>query len=111
MGAPEAARIRAWESARGEGAARWPVRLAIGLGGLLLAAGVLLFVAYRAMENRVFEALASAGVGVPPCRTTRSRSRRRRSGSGSRTGYFSGTSPTARGLMNTTFSGLQSSVL
>lgn len=45
VGAPEAARIRAWESARDEGGARWPVRLAIGLGGLLLAAGVLLFVA------------------------------------------------------------------
>lgn len=39
-------RIRAWESGRGRGGAlRWPARLALGLGGLLLAAGVLLFVA------------------------------------------------------------------
>jgi uncharacterized membrane protein len=41
-----AARIRAWESGRArEGGLRWPARLALGLGGLLLAAGVLLFVA------------------------------------------------------------------
>jgi uncharacterized membrane protein len=41
-----AARIRAWESAREQGGGlRWPARLALGLGGLLLAAGVLLFVA------------------------------------------------------------------
>jgi uncharacterized membrane protein len=38
-------RIRRWESAQlGEGP-RWPARLALGLGGLLLCAGVLLFVA------------------------------------------------------------------
>jgi hypothetical protein len=41
-----AARIRAWESEqRRGGGLRWPARLALGLGGLLLAAGVLLFVA------------------------------------------------------------------
>lgn len=44
-----AERIRAWEEMQapgGEpGGARWPVRLALGLGGLLLCAGVLLFVA------------------------------------------------------------------
>ena len=41
-----AARIRAWETGRGRtGGLRWPARLALGLGGLLLAAGVLLFVA------------------------------------------------------------------
>jgi uncharacterized membrane protein len=45
VGADAAARIREWESARDEGGVRWPVRLAIGLGALLLAAGVLLFVA------------------------------------------------------------------
>lgn len=42
-------RIRAWEAAAGaerDGlSAGWPVRLALGLGGLLLSAGVLLFVA------------------------------------------------------------------
>ena len=41
-----AARIRAWEIGPGRGGGwRWPARLALGLGGLLLAAGVLLFVA------------------------------------------------------------------
>ena len=41
-----AERIRAWEAGRQEGGGvRWPVRLAIALGGLLLCAGVLLFVA------------------------------------------------------------------
>jgi len=39
-------RIRAYESAQGQpGGLRWPVLLAISLGGLLLGAGVLLFVA------------------------------------------------------------------
>jgi hypothetical protein len=49
---PAAERIRAWERARGGPPAppstpglRWPVRLALGLGGLLVGAGVLLFVA------------------------------------------------------------------
>jgi len=51
---PSAAeRIRAWERSRGSGppaqpsapGLRWPVRLALGLGGLLVGAGVLLFVA------------------------------------------------------------------
>jgi uncharacterized membrane protein len=37
-------RIRAWEDHRG-GGRRWPVWLALGLGGLMLGAGVLLFVA------------------------------------------------------------------
>src|SRR5580765_5926714 len=40
-----AERIRAWETHHQEGGIRWPVRLALGLGGLLLCAGVLLFVA------------------------------------------------------------------
>ena len=41
-----AARIRAWEEGQVRGGGlRWPARLALGLGGLLLAAGVLLFVA------------------------------------------------------------------
>ena len=40
-----AARIREWEAGRPGGGLRWPARLALGLGGLLLAAGVLLFVA------------------------------------------------------------------
>jgi uncharacterized membrane protein len=42
-----AERIHAWEAAHptGPGGARWPVRLTIALGGLLLCAGVLLFVA------------------------------------------------------------------
>jgi uncharacterized membrane protein len=39
-------RIRAWESAHhGKTGLRWPVRLALGLGGLMISAGVLLFVA------------------------------------------------------------------
>ncbi|HUR94348.1 MAG TPA: DUF2157 domain-containing protein [Gemmatimonadales bacterium] len=39
-------RIRAWEAGRRGGlAVGWPVRLAVGLGGLLLCAGMLLFVA------------------------------------------------------------------
>lgn len=44
-------RIRAWERTQGGGGIppspglRWPVRLALGLGGLLLCTGVLLFVA------------------------------------------------------------------
>ena len=37
-------RIRAWEGKQPSGV-RWPVRLALGLGGLLLCAGILLFVA------------------------------------------------------------------
>lgn len=46
LDAETVARIRAWESGRGrEGGLRWPARLALGLGGVLLAAGVLLFVA------------------------------------------------------------------
>ncbi len=41
-----AARIRAWETGPDRGGGwRWPARLALGLGGILLAAGVLLFVA------------------------------------------------------------------
>ena len=41
-----AARIRNWEAGQVRGGGlRWPARLALGLGGLLLAAGVLLFVA------------------------------------------------------------------
>ena len=41
-----AARIRAWELGRRHvGGLRWPARLALGLGGVMLAAGVLLFVA------------------------------------------------------------------
>ena len=41
-----AARIRAYEVQQGKaGGLRWPVLLALGLGGLLVAAGVLLFVA------------------------------------------------------------------
>jgi uncharacterized membrane protein len=41
-----AARIRAWESERPRGpSSRWPAWLALGLGGLLLGAGILLFVA------------------------------------------------------------------
>jgi len=44
--APTAARIRTYESAHEKShGLRWPVLLAIGLGGLLLCAGVLLFVA------------------------------------------------------------------
>lgn len=41
-----AARIRAWETERPPGfSPRWPAWLALGLGGLLLGAGILLFVA------------------------------------------------------------------
>jgi uncharacterized membrane protein len=41
-----AARIRAWEGERpGASALRWPAWLALALGGLLLGAGILLFVA------------------------------------------------------------------
>lgn len=41
-----AARIREWESGRPGGPSlRWPAWLALGLGGLLLGAGILLFVA------------------------------------------------------------------
>jgi uncharacterized membrane protein len=40
------ARIRAWEAGQVRGGGlRWPARLVLGLGGILLAAGVLLFVA------------------------------------------------------------------
>jgi hypothetical protein len=49
---PAAERIRAWERSSGGPPAptstpglRWPVRLALGLGGLLIGAGILLFVA------------------------------------------------------------------
>ena len=38
-------RIRAWEAVHAPAGVRWPVRLALGLGGLLLCAGLLLFVA------------------------------------------------------------------
>ena len=41
-----AERIRAWEAGRTPaGATRWPAWLALGLGGLMLGAGILLFVA------------------------------------------------------------------
>jgi hypothetical protein len=41
-----AGRIRRWEHDRPGGAGvRWPARLALGLGGLMVAAGILLFVA------------------------------------------------------------------
>jgi uncharacterized membrane protein len=40
-----AGRIRSWEAAHAPSGVRWPVRLALGLGGLLLCAGILLFVA------------------------------------------------------------------
>jgi uncharacterized membrane protein len=41
-----AERIRGWERARGaDPGARWPARLALGLGGLMVGAGILLFVA------------------------------------------------------------------
>jgi hypothetical protein len=41
-----ASRVRAWESGRlGRPSLRWPAWLALGLGGLLLGAGLLLFVA------------------------------------------------------------------
>jgi hypothetical protein len=43
--AATADRIRVWEAAHAQPEVRWPVRLALGLGGLLLCAGVLLFVA------------------------------------------------------------------
>ncbi|HET7468336.1 MAG TPA: DUF2157 domain-containing protein [Gemmatimonadales bacterium] len=49
---PAAERIRAWERSRGGPSMpsqpprlRWPVRLTLGLGGLLVGAGILLFVA------------------------------------------------------------------
>ncbi|OQX10054.1 MAG: hypothetical protein BWK76_21275, partial [Desulfobulbaceae bacterium A2] len=46
LNADEAARIRAFETGRQQAQGlRWPVLLAISLGGLLLGAGVLLFVA------------------------------------------------------------------
>jgi len=46
LDATTATRIRAFEESRGSGERlRWPVLLALGLGGLLLGAGVLLFVA------------------------------------------------------------------
>ena len=41
-----AERIRSWERGRGtDPGARWPARLALGLGGLMVGAGILLFVA------------------------------------------------------------------
>jgi uncharacterized membrane protein len=41
-----AERIRGWERGRGtDPGARWPARLALGLGGLMVGAGILLFVA------------------------------------------------------------------
>ncbi|HET7240156.1 MAG TPA: DUF2157 domain-containing protein, partial [Gemmatimonadales bacterium] len=43
--AAAADRIRVWEAAHAPPGVRWPVRLALGLGGLLLCAGILLFVA------------------------------------------------------------------
>ena len=45
LDAETTARVRAWETGQGRGGVRWPARLALGLGGLLLCAGVLLFVA------------------------------------------------------------------
>jgi uncharacterized membrane protein len=46
LDAAAAARIRAWEGERPGGRSlRWPAWLALGLGGLLLGAGILLFVA------------------------------------------------------------------
>ena len=38
-------RIRAWEAGRTPGTTRWPAWLALGLGGVMVGAGVLLFVA------------------------------------------------------------------
>jgi hypothetical protein len=53
---PTAARIEAFEASRApDGGARWPVIVAFGFGGILLAAGVLLFVAAR------WELLSPAG--------------------------------------------------
>ena len=46
LDAPTAARIRSFEDSRGSGERmRWPVLLALALGGILLSAGILLFVA------------------------------------------------------------------
>ena len=45
LDAAAADRIRTWEAGQPAQGSRWPVRLAVGLGGLLLCAGVLLFVA------------------------------------------------------------------
>jgi uncharacterized membrane protein len=46
LDAATAARIRSFEDSRGSGERlRWPVLLALGLGGILLCAGILLFVA------------------------------------------------------------------
>jgi uncharacterized membrane protein len=45
LDATVAERIRDWESVQQKEGPRWPVRLALGFGGLLLCAGVLLFVA------------------------------------------------------------------
>lgn len=46
LDAESAARIRAFEDSRGSGERlRWPVMLAVALGGVLLCAGILLFVA------------------------------------------------------------------
>ena len=51
LDAPAAERIRVWERSHGgppeppATGLRWPVRLALGLGGLLVGAGILLFVA------------------------------------------------------------------
>ncbi len=46
LDATTAGRIRSFEETRGPGERlRWPVLLALGLGGLLLGAGILLFVA------------------------------------------------------------------
>lgn len=38
-------RIRSWEGLQGGERSRWPARLALALGGILLSAGILLFVA------------------------------------------------------------------
>jgi uncharacterized membrane protein len=61
-------RIRAWEAAHQAEPAgvRWPVRLAIALGGLLLCAGVLLFVAahWDALAPSSRFALVLAAVAV-----------------------------------------------
>ena len=57
-------RIRAWEAGRVPRGIGWPVRLALGLGGLLLCAGILLFVAahWDALAPRTRFALVAGAV-------------------------------------------------